>query len=114
MPDSDNWNSVLQWLAGAGAFIGAMLAAIFGSRAARRRAPDDDDSELSRLRAEHIALEVRAVRADFELVVQSLKDSNAIRFKEVCDQVADIFERLRLIEQDVAVLNDRQGRGNKR
>lgn len=115
-PNISSWPLLYQIVALAGAALTGILMWMRGSRASRTT-DNDDGRELTRLREERqqnhdhqITLDMRAVRADFEVVIQSLKESHNIRFDDICKQVDDIFERLRILETSVAVLNDRQGR----
>lgn len=108
-PDISKWPLVYQIIAGIGASLGGLLMYLRGSKAV----PNTESSELARLREERdrqISIEIKALRADFEIVVGAMKDSFRNEFESLKSELRSIDDRLREIETKIAVIEDRYTR----
>lgn len=112
--------TVNQILTGVGVTIAAIIAALFGWKSkppSTSGSESSEHAELARLRLERqeerertISLEIKALRADFELVIKAMKESSADQFQELEEAAHRVDERLRMIERKVDVIEDRQAR----
>jgi hypothetical protein len=107
--DSERFNQIV-------AFVVAVLMGIVtflrgGKKSAGTSDAPNADAELSRLRDERdrqIVLDIKALRADFEIVLKALKDSMGDSFEKIDLLIHNIDGRLHEVEKKIAVVEDRQ------
>lgn len=106
--DSERLNQIAAFVA---AVIAGIIAYIKGGKRAGDVTAGAADAELARLRDERdrqIVLDIKAMRADFEIVMKAMKESMGDRFDLVEDSIRAMDLRLHAMETKIAVVEDRQ------
>lgn len=120
MDDFSKWPLVYQLLAGVGAIGAGFWAFIRGGIKKGGDFPSPADAaerELTRLRDQHLAdrdrqihMEIQAIRADFKIIIESLKENFNERFDRLEEVVSSLARTLHDLDKLVALIDDRQSR----